>query len=108
LRLFTKEKSFVRKLTNKLYLFIHWRCLGRKLREKQRKMSKQMSSNKEINKLVKKAIKQNWRVEKGNANHLMFYPPDSTEGIVTVSSTPSSPRNHKNMLSLLKAKGLIL
>jgi hypothetical protein len=71
-------------------------------------MSKRMSSNKEINKLVKKALQQNWRVEKGNANHLMFYPPDSSEGIVTVSSTPSSTRNHKNMLSLLKAKGLNL
>jgi hypothetical protein len=71
-------------------------------------MSKQLSSNKEVNKLVRKAVKQGWRVEKGNANHIMFYPPDLDKGIVTVSSTPSSPRNFKNGLSMLKAKGLIL
>jgi hypothetical protein len=71
-------------------------------------MSKQLSSNKEVNKLVKKAVQQGWRVEKGNTNHIMFYPPDIEEGFVTVSSTPSSTRNFKNGLSMLKAKGLIL
>lgn len=69
-------------------------------------MGKQMSSNKEVNKLVKKAVKQGWRVEKGNANHIMFYPPNIAEGFVTVSSTPSSERNFKNGLSLLRSKGL--
>jgi len=71
-------------------------------------MSKQLSSNKEVNKLVKKAVKQGWRVEKNNTKHIMFYPPDCDKGIVTVSSTPSSARNFKNGLSLLRSKGLKL
>ena len=69
-------------------------------------MSKQLSSNKEVNKLVKKAVIQGWRVEKGNANHIMFYPPAIDKGIVTVSSTPSSPSNFKHYISLLKKRGL--
>lgn len=71
-------------------------------------MSKQMSSNKEVRKIIKKALQQGWRVEKGKANHILFYPPDGGEGFVTMSSTPSSPRNFKNVLSMLKAKGLKL
>jgi hypothetical protein len=69
-------------------------------------MSNKLSSNKEVNKLVKKAVKQGWRVEKNNTKHIMFYPPDIDKGIVTVSSTPSSPSNFKHYISLLRKKGL--
>jgi hypothetical protein len=71
-------------------------------------MSKQLSPNKEIVKIVRKAQKQGWRVEKASSSHILFYPPNIEDGIVTMSSSPSSFRNHKNILSLLKAKGLKL
>lgn len=71
-------------------------------------MSKQMSSNKEIMKIVRTAKKQGWRVEKASNSHILLYPPNIEEGFVTMSGSPSSFRNHKNVLSLLKAKGLKL
>lgn len=67
-----------------------------------------LSPSKEVNKIVKLAKKEGWRVEKTNSSHILFYPPDVDDGIVTMSSTPSSPRNFKNILSKLKAKGLKL
>lgn len=83
-----REKGFIQK--NKVY------------------MSKQMSPNKDIMKIVRQAQKQGWRVEKASNSHVLFYPPNVDDGFVTVSSSPSSFRNHRNVLSLLKAKGLKL
>ncbi len=71
-------------------------------------MSNKFSSNKEVKKLVKKAIEQGWRVERSSNSHILFYPPNVDDGFVTVSHTPSSYRNFKNSISLLKAKGLSL
>lgn len=69
-------------------------------------MSRQFSSDKDVRSIVRLAIQSGWKVEKGGGNHILFYPPDKEKGIVTMSSTPSSPRNHKNVLSKLRARGL--
>jgi len=69
---------------------------------------KQMSPSKDINKIVKLAQKQGWEVVKTNGSHIIFYPPNARDGLVTMPSTPSSTRNFKNVLSLLKSKGLKL
>lgn len=69
---------------------------------------KQMSPSKEVNKIVKLARKQGWEVVKTNSSHILFYSPNKVNGLVTMPSTPSSPRNFKNVLSILKSKGLKL
>ena len=69
-------------------------------------MAKKLSNNKKINDIAKIAEAQGWRVIKGGSNHILFYPPDKKEGLVSMSSTPSSPRNFKNIIQILKSKGL--
>jgi len=71
-------------------------------------MSLQLTSNKEIRKIIVKAEKQGWLVKKNSNKHILLFPPNVDDGFVTLSSSPSSDRNHKNMLQLLKRKGLIL
>lgn len=69
-------------------------------------MSNSMSSDKEVRKIIKTAKQAGWRVEKSGGNHILLYPPDKSDGMVTMPSTPSSTRNFKNMLSKLRSKGL--
>lgn len=69
-------------------------------------MSKLLSADKEVRNIAKLAIKAGWRVEKANSGHILLYPPDKGEGFVTMSSSPSSSRNFKNVILLLRSKGL--
>lgn len=69
-------------------------------------MSKLFSADKNVRNVIKLAKKAGWRVEKGNGGHILLYPPDRSKGFVTMSSSPSSSRNFKNILMLLRAKGL--
>jgi len=69
-------------------------------------MTKNLSNNKEVNKIVRKAIESGWKAEKNGTNHIMLFPPNKNDGFVTMSSTPRSSRNFKNMIMKLRAKGL--
>jgi hypothetical protein len=69
-------------------------------------MPKSVSGNKEVRSIAKLAIKAGWRVEKTNSGHVLLYPPNREDGFVTMSTSPSSSRNFKNVLMMLRAKGL--
>ena len=69
-------------------------------------MSKLISADKDVRSIVKLAVKAGWRVEKGNGGHILLYPPNKDDGFVTMSSSPSSSRNFKNVLMMLRSKGL--
>lgn len=69
-------------------------------------MAKGVSSNKEVNEIVRIARKSGWKVEKNNKSHIMLFPPNKEDGFVTMSSSPRSTRNFKNIVMMLRAKGL--
>jgi predicted RNA binding protein YcfA (HicA-like mRNA interferase family) len=69
-------------------------------------MSKSVSSNKEVKNVVRLAVKAGWRIEKTNGGHVLLYPPNKEDGFVTMPTSPSSYRNFKNVLMMLRAKGL--
>ena len=66
-----------------------------------------MSSNKEVRAIIKEALRQGWEVDKSK-KHISFYPPSAEKDIIVMSGTPSSPRNFKNVISLLRKNGLKL
>jgi hypothetical protein len=49
-----------------------------------------VSLRKEIKELLREAERQGWRVER-RSRHYMLFAPDG-KGMVTIASTPSSPR----------------
>lgn len=67
-----------------------------------------LAPSKEVNRLIKKAKQQGWSVRKTKNAHILFYPPDSALGFVTMPSTPSSTRNFKNYVNQLKMRGLVI
>lgn len=69
-------------------------------------MSKLFSADKDVRSVIKLAKKAGWRVEKGNGGHILLYPPDRSKGFVTMPASPSSSRNFKNVLMMLRSKGL--
>jgi hypothetical protein len=69
-------------------------------------MGSKMSANKDVRQVIKEAKKAGWRVEKNGVNHIQLYPPNIIDGFVTMSSSPSSPRNFKNIKMILRSKGL--
>ena len=69
-------------------------------------MSGKLSANKDVRQVIKVAKKAGWRIEKNGVNHIQLYPPNIDDGFVTMSSSPSSPRNFKNIKMILRSKGL--
>lgn len=63
-----------------------------------------IGARKEYRPLVKKARKAGWVVELSGKNHLKFCPPKGSP--VFTSNTPSDGRAIKNLVSLLRKRGL--
>ena len=62
---------------------------------------------KEISTLVNAAEKAGWKVRKNSrGGHIMFYPPDKSKEVITVSSSPSDYRAIVNIRRDLKKAGL--
>jgi hypothetical protein len=58
---------------------------------------------------VEAAEAQGWRVERTNAKHLRFVPPDRTKPIVHTAGTPhGGKRGYANIRSDLRRAGLVL
>jgi predicted RNA binding protein YcfA (HicA-like mRNA interferase family) len=57
--------------------------------------------------IEKAARDQGWRVERTKKGHPVFYPPNPARRPIVGSGTPSDQRSLNNVLSELKASGLI-
>jgi hypothetical protein len=57
--------------------------------------------------IEKAARDQGWRVERTRKGHPVFYPPDPSRHPIVTSGTPGDQRSLRNVLSELRAAGLI-
>jgi hypothetical protein len=65
-----------------------------------------MNFNKELRGVLEAAEAQGWRVEPSKAGYLLF-PPDQSQGIVSVHKTPSDHRAMKNLIGEMRRRGFI-
>ena len=61
-------------------------------------------ANKEITKLIGQLARQGWRIERGKG-HYVAYPPDPTQGPVTIATTPGGGRAMANLRATLRRHG---
>lgn len=57
--------------------------------------------------IEKAARDQGWRVERTKKGHPVFYPADPARHPIVTSGTPGDQRSLRNLLSELKAAGLV-
>lgn len=62
-------------------------------------------SKKDLQKILEALEDQGWRVEETKRGHYMAYPPDKSQGPVSIGGTPSDRRALMNALSLLERRG---
>jgi len=63
--------------------------------------------SKEIKTLIKDLEDQGWRVVLARSGHYKAYPPDKSQSMVTMPSTPSDHRSMRNTIRDLKHSGYL-